>query len=393
MPLTLNRQVTGAALLIAAVAAAPALADVKAGVEAWGRGDYSGAVKEWQAPAAAGDPDAMFNLAQAYRLGRGVASDPKRAEALYAKAAAAGHVQAADTYGLMLFQEGQHQAALPYIEDAVRRGDPRSQYLLGVAHFNGDMVPKDWVRAYALVTLANSAGLPQAASALAQMDQQIPLEQRQQAAGLAQQLRAQAENASHAQLAAADLDAREAPKPSAPPAGPTPVHERATVAVSPSVAAAREAIAEASRASGTENPADAGARFARRGAAPGSVRMVVAQAVPAPVRLAHAESAAPASPPKAPAPESHPQVPAPKPAAWASGTWRVQLGAFSVPANAQKLWEKVSSRADLAGKERLLVQAGGVSKLQAGGFPSRDAAETACRALLHDGIACLVTQR
>ena len=64
-----NKPLLGAAALLAAFAAVPALADVKAGVDAWSRGDYAAAVREWEAPAAAGDPDAMFNLGQAYRLG------------------------------------------------------------------------------------------------------------------------------------------------------------------------------------------------------------------------------------------------------------------------------------------------------------------------------------
>ena len=164
-----------AGLLLAALAAGPALADVKSGVDAWGRGDYAAAVREWEGPASLGDPDAMFNLGQAYRLGRGVGVDMARAEALYARAAAAGHLQAADTYGLMLFQDGRHEAALPYVREAARRGDPRSQYLLGIAHFNGDLVERDWTRAYALLTLANSAGLPQAAPAIAEMDLHIHL--------------------------------------------------------------------------------------------------------------------------------------------------------------------------------------------------------------------------
>src|SRR5688572_30046974 len=114
--------VTGAALLLA-LAGAPALADVKTGVDAWSRGDYTAAVREWEGLAAAGDPDAMFNLGQAYRLGRGVPTNLQRAEELYAAAAAKGHLQAADTYGLMLFQDGRREAALPYVREAARRGD------------------------------------------------------------------------------------------------------------------------------------------------------------------------------------------------------------------------------------------------------------------------------
>ncbi|WP_313958536.1 hypothetical protein [Novosphingobium sp. 9] len=87
-------------------ATAPALADVKAGVDAWSAGNYDAAIRDWKPLADAGDPDAEFNLAQAYKMGRGVPLDLDKAEELYGKAAAQGHVQAADTYGLLLFQRG-----------------------------------------------------------------------------------------------------------------------------------------------------------------------------------------------------------------------------------------------------------------------------------------------
>jgi len=379
MELTMNRAKLAAAALIALCSGAPALADVKSGVDAWSRGDYAAAVREWEGPAAAGDPDAMFNLGQAYRLGRGVPADPARAEALYASAAAAGHLQAADTYGLMLFQDGRREAALPYIQDAARRGDPRSEYLLGIAHFNGDIVAKDWVRAYALLTLANAQGLPQAAQALAQMDQHIPLAQRQMAAGLAQEIQREANAARGRELAAADLGAGVSLPPppavaavSAAPAPrvPQPI---ARTAVSPSVSAARAAVAEASQATGTESPADAGASYAR---AAGSVPVPVQPA--APVQVA-------AAPPR-PQPAARPA------AAAASGPWRVQLGAFSVRANADRLWARLSGRSELAGKTQLMIPAGAVTKLLAGGYPSREAADAACRSLKSAGQDCLVTR-
>lgn len=375
-----NRRALGAAALLAALATGPALADVKAGVDAWSRGDYSAAVNEWEAPAAAGDPDAMFNLGQAYRLGRGVVVDLARAEALYARAAAAGHLQAADTYGLMLFQNGRREAALPYVQDAARRGDPRSQYLLGIAHFNGDLVEKDWIKAYALLTLASGAGLGQATPALAEMDRHVPLVQRQQAAALAVQLRNEADAARTRELAAAELGTRTpaatpAPAQAARSAGRVP-RPLATVAVSPSIAAARAAVADAGRATGTESPAEAGASYAR----------------PSPQRMA----SAPASPPAAarPAPPRRAvaaAAPSPvRPAA--TGPWRVQLGAFSVTDNAERLWGRLNGRAELAGKQRLMVRAGPVTKLQAGGYVSRSAADAACRSLRQSGHDCLVTR-
>ncbi len=61
--------------------AQPALADVKAGVDAWSRGDYAVAVREWLRACRSRDPDDpdVFNLAQFLRLGCAVPVDEARA--------------------------------------------------------------------------------------------------------------------------------------------------------------------------------------------------------------------------------------------------------------------------------------------------------------------------
>lgn len=376
----------GAAL----AAAAPALADVKAGVDAWSRGDYAAAVREWREPAAQGNPDAQFNMAQAYRLGRGVERDQNQAEIFYAKAAAQGHIKAADNYGLMLFQAGRREEAMPYVVAASDRGDPRAQYLIGIAHFNGDLVEKDWVRAYALLTLANSAGLPQATPAIRQMDDYIPLEQRQEAQVLAQQLKRESDAVRAQQLAAADLalggDAPAAPAPQTrPPVAAAPVQSRvpapiAQTSVPPSVAAAQAAIVEASRVTGTASPAQAGADYAR----------------PATAIVASTPKLQ-STPKREPGPErtaaaATPSVPAAKPSSSSEGPWRVQLGAFAVAGNADRLWRDVATLRPLSGKEKLLVRSGKLTKLQAGGFATRAAAQAACDKLKAAGRACLVTR-
>ena len=340
----------------------PAWADTKTGVDAWTRGDFPAAVKEWQAQAAKGDGDAIFNLGQAYRLGKGVPQDLTKAEALFGQAAAMGHLQAADNYGLLLFQRGDRAKALPYLRAAADRGDPRAQYLLGIAHFNGDLVPKDWVRAYALVTLAQQQGLPQAAGALAQMDQYVPLEQRQQGVQLAVELGSEADATRARQLAAVDLGSQ-VPGSSAPATQPIK---------GPTVASASDAVNAAGRAS----PATAGADYAR-------------PATPAPRPVAVHTGPLPGV--SAPVPAPRPVVkapPAPVPAqATAGGTWRVQLGAFGVASNADALWAQVKGRPELAGHARLNVKAGAVTKLQAGGY-SQAAAQTACAKLKAAGITC-----
>ncbi|HEY0164090.1 MAG TPA: hypothetical protein VGB39_01825, partial [Sphingomicrobium sp.] len=76
-----------AALAFSLLAAAPASADVKSGVEAWQKGDFGSAVRQWRALADKGDADAQFNMGQAYKLGRGVPADLKIAQSWYQKAA------------------------------------------------------------------------------------------------------------------------------------------------------------------------------------------------------------------------------------------------------------------------------------------------------------------
>ncbi|MDC0886547.1 SPOR domain-containing protein [Altererythrobacter sp.] len=396
------------ALVALALLATPVAvwADVKSGVDAWSAGDYGRAVNEWRGPAAKGDPDAQFNMAQAYRLGRGVEQNLKQAEVFYAKAADQGHLKAADNLGLLMFQSGRREDAMPYVTAAADRGDPRAQYLVGIAHFNGDLVEKDWVRAYALLTIANSAGLPQAKAAIQQMDDFIPLEQRQKAQPLAQTIKRQADARRSSQLAAADLGgappprvaaavpARATPRPSdaqrLPAAAARIPQPIARTPVAPSIAAAQAAIAEASRVTGTQSPADAGATYASRSspqrtAAPGAAAPSAAVSRPAVDQPVQVASAPTTRAPSAPARQA-------TPSAIRSGPWKVQLGAFSVQSNADKLWSRLSGRTELRGTAKLLIPAGRLTKLQAGGYGSRGEAQTACNALKRTGQGCLVTR-
>jgi TPR repeat protein len=379
-----NRGSIQASLLAIAalLAGAPALADVKAGVDAWSRGDYAVAIREWKGPAEKGDADAQFNLGQAYKLGRGVSRDLAKAEELFGKAAAQGHLQASDNYGLLLFQRGEHARAMPFVAAASGRGDPRAQYILGLAHFNGDGVTKDWVRAYALVSLAQQAGLQQAIPALAQMDEHIPLDQRQQSIALAAQLAADAQASRRRQLASADLgggyrpagssgvaSSMSSPAITAPPAIPR----------MPVIASAERELAAASGNGGTpySTPAPPAS------AAPGADFTQPARARPAaPVLTAQARPARAAAPAPAPAAIA-------APARAASGPWRVQFGAFGVAGNAEALWARLRSRPELAGHGRILEPAGRLTKLQAGGFASQDEAQAACTRLAAAGFTCI----
>lgn len=357
--------IAAAIACLVAILSSPGRADTRAGVEAWTGGDFAGAVRLWEAEAARGDADAFFNLGQAYRLGKGVKQDLAKAEQLFARASAQGHPQASDNFGVLLFQRGERARALPYLRAAADRGDPRAQYLLGLAHYNADLVPLDLVRAYALVSLAQQQGLEQAAPALAQMDQAIPLEQRQQAAALAIELASQAETTRARQLAAADLG-RQLPAGNPAAVGVTTSAPRLP-SRAPIIAAPENSIEAARRVAGSDSPATAGADYAR----------------PATAALPPAPAAAVAKPRPA-------MTPAPSPAA--AGLWRIQLGAFGLAANADALWSKVRGRPELTGHPRLNVKAGSVTKLQAGGFATQLDAQAACAKLSAAGFGCLAVK-
>lgn len=357
------RVLAGAAIGIAgchlAAAAAPAMPaqfalQVKAGVDAWTNGDYPTAVKAWQGPAAKGDADALFNMGQAYKLGRGVPKDLTKAEEYYSKAARLGHVRASDNYGILLFQSGRQKEALPWLEAGADRGEPRAMYVLGVAAFNGDFAPKDWVRAYALMTRAAGAGLAQAVTSLATMNETIPLAQRQMGASLATDLERKAEEQRARQLAAADLGTP-APPPPAPRASASPL---ATVDLPPaSVGATQD----------TEP----------------STQPAVA-ALPPPRKVSPPKPV----PPKPVPPKLAPQIAATPAASTSGGNWRIQLGAFGQKANADGLWAKVKNRPELAGHPRIDLGSP-VTRLLAGGF-TQSTAERACGALKAGGFACLL---
>src|SRR5256885_13463251 len=97
-----HRYLVAAAIL--GTAAAPLSAqNVKAGIEAWQRADYSGAVTIWRPLAEKGDADAAFNIGQAYRLGRGVPVNLAAAQTWVERAAEKGHVGAEAAPRLLVF--------------------------------------------------------------------------------------------------------------------------------------------------------------------------------------------------------------------------------------------------------------------------------------------------
>ena len=291
---------------------------VRAGVDAWAAGNYEEAIRQWRPLADAGDADAQFNLAQAYKLGRGVPVNNNLAEQWYERAARQGHEQAGANLGLILFQNGRRRDAMPYLQRAAERGDPRAQYVYGTALFNGDVVERDFPRAYAMMSRAAAEGLPPAIQQLREMEQHIGEADRARGTELAQALARSAPAAAEPVVTGAVTAQPRPPQPRV-----------ATTEVPPSVSP------RARRAPPRQAP-----RIAE-----------------APRRAPPAPSAGLASP---------------------GGRWRIQLGAFSSEANARRAWGAVSGR--LPGLQPHYVRAGAVYRLQAGPLANRAAADRACAA-------------
>ncbi len=110
-------------------------ADFQAGLDAYNRGDFAAALKEWQPLAAQGDANSQYNLGLLYARGQGVPQDYKQALAWYQKAA--------------------------------EQDVPAAEYNLGVMFANGQGVPANPAEASKWFLKAAQQGVGDAASGLA----------------------------------------------------------------------------------------------------------------------------------------------------------------------------------------------------------------------------------
>jgi TPR repeat protein len=330
-------------------------------VDAWQKGDFAAAVAEWRPLADKGDSDAQYNLGQAYKLGRGVPQDIAIAESWYEKAAQQGHAPAAANLGLILFQNGDKQKAIPWLKMAADADDPRAEYVLGTALFNGDIVGKDWVRAYGMMSRAAAQGFPPAVTNLEQMDQYVPEAQRRQGLALAQQIERNAGAAGRPVRVASN---QPGPRTMLPP----------NTALASTLPAGPPTMVMQSR------------RVPPPAAAAEASPVAVHHGASAPVAAHHNTPAAEAHRAPPPAAEAHRPAPTAV-AASEGGRWRIQLGAFSSAANARRAWESIRGKG-LGGLQPVFTPAGAVTRLQAGPLGSKAAAEKACAAAKAAGSAC-----
>jgi uncharacterized protein len=358
-----------------AVATAPAKptpppASVRQGVEYWRAGKWDQAVTMWQPFAADGDADAMFNLGQAYKLGRGVALDKALAQDWYRRAAVKGHLPAQANLGIQLFQGGDKAEAVRWLKSAADKGEMRAQYVLGIVHWNGDGAGKSMPLAYAYLVRAAAQGLPEATRALNELSQAIqPLDR----ANGWQIATALANNSGVPAQFQTGIQPPPLNAPTAPPA----------VVVVAGVAAG---TAAAPSASSTAALNEAALRAAAPGDSGSAAPTEMAQSPPqlAPTASAPSPTATPPAPPAIKLAEKPTPKPKPKPVPPPPETgWRIQLGTYPNQKSALSAWTKhaAANKRDAKGLKPSVSRFGGVWRLQVGTFETRDEARDGCKKL------------
>jgi TPR repeat protein len=121
--------------------AAPAWAEFQVGMDAYNRGDFKTALREWQPMAEQGDARAQFYFGLLYENGDGVPLDYAKARQWYEKAAV--------------------------------QGDAKAQLYLGLQSSFGQGVPMDLVDAYMWYSLAGGNGNAHAPGYRADLSRQM----------------------------------------------------------------------------------------------------------------------------------------------------------------------------------------------------------------------------
>jgi TPR repeat protein len=142
--------------------AVPTWADYKAGEDAYNRGDFATALREWRPLAEQGDARAQYNLGVLYRKGRGVPQDDVQARQWYEKAAAQGQAKAQYNLGTLYLNGGgvpkDYQQALRWFRMAADQGEALAQTKIGIMYDDGQGVPHDFVQAHKWYNLAATNG-------------------------------------------------------------------------------------------------------------------------------------------------------------------------------------------------------------------------------------------
>ena len=130
------------------------------GRDAFDRGDYDIAVKEFRSLAEQDDPRGQYALAIMYDMGEGVPQNSEQAFEFYRLAAEQGYADAQNNLGVMYDQgEGvskNYKEAMKWYLLAAEQGNKDAPNNIGVMHMIGLGVPRDFAQAHKWFTIAGT---------------------------------------------------------------------------------------------------------------------------------------------------------------------------------------------------------------------------------------------
>lgn len=142
--------------------------DLSRAAKDWEQGRDVSAIEIWKLQAAKMDADALYNLGQASRLGRGTDKDIKAAFAYYRAAAETGHMKANEVLGLLLYSDPVTQnEALTFLKVAASKGAYRASYVLAVRELSKPEAEQNLTAAEEWFNAAVKGGIVAAAEPLA----------------------------------------------------------------------------------------------------------------------------------------------------------------------------------------------------------------------------------
>ena len=148
--------------LVLAALSLPAWAQYQAGLDAFNRGDYATAFREFKPLAEQGDVSSQFLIGAMYAEGEGVARDYGEAVSWFLKAAEQGSAQGQFGLGAMYDRGTGVQVdiaeALQWYRKSVMQGYAPAMLNLGSMYKVGSGVPQDYVLAHMWYNLAAARG-------------------------------------------------------------------------------------------------------------------------------------------------------------------------------------------------------------------------------------------
>jgi len=169
----------------------PVTADFITAGDAYKRGDYETAAKEFLPLAENGDHRAMYALGSMYAAGHGVPRDLKEALKWFRKAASYGRPDAQYKIGLMydrgLGLRQDYRKALSWYGKSAKNGFGLAQYKIGQMYIAGHGVKQNFIKAFAWLKTAITYGTEDDENILGAVTSELTAEQLTEANALALQ--------------------------------------------------------------------------------------------------------------------------------------------------------------------------------------------------------------